>query len=427
MIYSFKYGRDTMEFNLPPGISTVDVKPRMMLPLHDLRSALHHTIQDPMGRPPLDVLARKSSSAMIVVEDSGYYTAYPKWLPELLNFLNAAGIADDRISIYIACGLKEPPDEYLRAEYYSAEVASRVNFIEHESTSEGRFSKCGRTDHGTILCMDDRVHEADLVILTGGIRLHPFCGFTGSHARLIPGCASADTIYNNQAKLWDKRSMDRHSHARSGILLQNPVNEDMLDAHSLFSPDFSINVVINDDGEVVWMQGGDAGYALRYGAKFIEEHNSVQTRPVDIAIINAGGYPNDSSLYRAFASLDHVSEVLKPGASVFWIARCQSGEGHREFCGLADLSVNSIREVLNRRPTFAGATALLLKQYAERFRINLVSDLEPALVSRWGITPHAELGRALSLGLPPHAEQLDWLIASNTGNMLIKAPAGVNA
>lgn len=427
MIYQFKYGREAMEFKLPPGIKTVDVTPRTMLPLINLRAALHATLMDPMGRPPLDVLARKASSAMIVVEDSGYYTAYPQWLPELLNYLNQAGIGDEQISIYVASGLKNPPDKYLRAEYYSPEVCDRVKFIEHESGTEGSFSKNGRTDYGTILRLDDRVRDAELVILTGGIKLHPYCGFTGSHARLIPGCCSADTTFSNQSHLWDASSHKRHPRACSGSLVMNPVSEDMLEAHSLFSPDFSINVVVNDDGEIVWMQGGDAGYALRYGAKFIEDHNRVEMRPVDIAIINAGGYPNDSSLYRAFASLDHAVEVLKPGASVFWIARCQGGEGHREFCDMADLSASSISDVVERRPTFAGATALLLKQYAERYRIHLVSELDPERVSNWGITPHESLGRALSHGLPPHAEQLDWLVASNSSNMLLRAPVGVGA
>ena len=427
MIYSFKYGMDAMEFKLPPGISTVSVEPRRMIPLHDLRSNLHQTLMDPMGRPPLDTLARKSGSAMIVVEDNGYYTAYKHWLPELLNFLNQAGVPDEKITVYIACGLNEAPNEHLRSQIYSAEVCSRVSFVSHDASHEGQFSKSGRTDYGTILRLDDRVSEAELVILTGGVRLHPFSGFSGSHANLIPGCCSADTIVSNQSNLWDGSRMDRHLRACSGCLIQNPVSEDMLQAHTLFSPDFSINVVVNDDGEVVWMQGGDAGYALRYGAKFIEEHNQVETRPVDIAIINAGGYPNDRSLYRSFASLDHVVEVMKPGASLFWNARCQEGEGHVEFRELADLPLDAIREIVCRRPTFAGATALLLKQYAERFRIHLVSELEPATVESWGMTPHTDLGRALSLGLPPHAEQLDWLIASNSGNMLIKVPAGVSA
>ncbi|MCB1216907.1 DUF2088 domain-containing protein [bacterium] len=426
-MYSFKFGREAMEFRLPPGISTVDVTPRSMMPIPNLRAALHETLKDPMGRPPLDTLARKVSSAMIVVEDSGYYTAYPQWLPELLNFLNQAGISDENISLYVASGLKNPPDKYLRAEYYSAEVCDRVQFIEHEAGMDGCFSKNGRTDYGTILRMDDRVRDAELVILTGGIKLHPFCGFTGSHGRLIPGCCSSDTTFSNQSHLWDARAADRHPRACSGSLIMNPVSEDMLEAHSLFSPDFSINVVVNDDGEIVWMQGGDAGYALRYGAKFIEDHNRVEMRPVDIAIINAGGYPNDSSLYRAFASLDHASAVLKPGASVFWIARCQGGEGHQEFSDMAELSVDAIREIVGRRPTFAGATALLLKQYCERYRIHLVSELDPEQVLPWGMTPHEDLGRALSLGLPPHAEQLDWLVASNSSNMLLRAPVGVGA
>ena len=102
--FSFRYGRAVTKVKLPGGLdlSLITGKPMPALPsvLWELRRGL----ADPFGCAPLRVQARNKHQVLIVVGDYTRYHAYAQWLPALLDEINAAGVPDFRIRLYVGCG-----------------------------------------------------------------------------------------------------------------------------------------------------------------------------------------------------------------------------------------------------------------------------------------------------------------------------------
>ena len=286
-----------------------------------------------------------------------------------------------------------------------------------------RMKKVGRTDYGTTIYVDQRVFDAELLIITGGIKYHYFAGYSGGRKALLPGCCARETILNNHRYTLDQLTGDFSELAGPGLLVGNPVNEDMLLVANQLSPDICVNVLLNAEKEVAWLGVGDHGYVLRYGVKHLNERCLIETTQLaDIAIIGAGGHPKDLTLFQAHKSVRHSVEVLRQGARVFWLAKCEQGQGVEEFQTFSSLSLDECRARVQRQISLSSFCALSLKKIAEMYDVHLISDLPPEDVRAWGFTPHADIHQALAESLPGRADRLSWLVAPDMSNLLPVRP-----
>jgi nickel-dependent lactate racemase len=385
----------------------------------DIRQLLREKLKDPFGCAPLEVQAARKSSVTIVCADNTRNYAYDQWLPVLLDELNAAGIPDDNISLYVGSGTHRRMTDDEKAEVFSPDVISRVAVLDHDCDAVGRMKKIGRTDFGTVALVDERVWNSEMVIITGGINYHYFAGYSGGRKAILPGIAARESILHNHSLALDRRNVTFRPLVAAGSLVNNPVNEDMLQVAHQLRPDMCINVVLNSDREVAWLGVGDHGYMLRLGAQFLDEHNKTELGySVDYAVIGAGGYPKDQTLFQAHKSLRQAAEVLKPGAEVFWVASCAEGEGIAEFQSFRDLSLDEVKARIQREVSLYSMCSLSLKSLAEQFKVHLVSELEPDVVDAWGLIPEHDLGAALTSALPQVADGVRLLVAPDHSNLL---------
>lgn len=417
--YLIPYGKETLEIDIPAVADLTLLKGKAMTPISDVKKLLQEKLKDPFGCAPLVVQAARKSSVMIVCADNTRYYAYDQWLPVLLDELNSAGIPDNCISLYIGSGTHRPMTEDEKAEVYSPDVLKRVNVLDHNSDDSVNMKKIGRTDYGTVALVDERVWNSEMVIITGGINYHYFAGYSGGRKAILPGVAARESILHNHSLALDRRNVTFRPLVAAGSLVNNPVNEDMMQVAHQLRPDMCINVVLNSDREVAWLGVGDHGYMLRLGAQFLDEHNkSALGFGVDFAVIGAGGYPKDQTLFQAHKSLRQAAEILNPGAEVFWVASCAEGEGTAEFQSFRDLSLNEVKARIQREVSLYSMCSLSLKSLAEQFKVRLVSELEPDVVSAWGMIHEQDLGAALLEALPQVADGVRLLVAPDHSNLL---------
>jgi nickel-dependent lactate racemase len=421
--YAIRYGRERVSLKLPDGLDLAVLAGNPMPALPDPGARLRESLAEPFGCPPLHNLAAGKDSVMIVVADHTRYNAYELWLPTLLDELNAAGVGDRSIQLYVGGGTHRPATDEEKRERLSDAVCRRVAVLDHDCDKMDRMKKIGRTDYGTVIHIDQRVFDAELLIITGGIQFHYFAGYSGGRKAIIPGCCARQTIISNHRMTIDQGSGGFDKRVRPGALVGNPVNEDMQQIASQVKPDLCINVILNDDKQVAWLEAGDHGYVLREGAAFLDSHNRPEVgRPAPIAIIGAGGYPKDINLYQAHKSLRHSLEALKPGATVFWLAQCSQGEGIAEFQAWRELSLDECRSRVQYQVSLSSFCALSLKTIAANFKVHLVSDLPEEHVRAWGLTPHREIHQALGRGLPRNPDKLSWLVIPDCSNLLPVKP-----
>lgn len=394
-----------------------------MPPLSDPIQRLRDGLADPFGCAPLKFQAHGKSNVIIVIADYTRNYAYPVWLPELLNQLNANEIPDESIQLYVGSGTHRPMTDDEKRETVGDEVFGRVNILDHDCDAMDRMQKIGRTSYGTIAYIDERVFNAELLILTGGIQFHYFAGYSGGRKAILPGCSAREAIIHNHSLVLDKNTGRFADKVRPGVAVGNPVNEDMLQVASQLRPDMCVNVVLNDEKQIAWLGVGDHGYKLRRGAQFLDEHNMVDcTTPADVAIIGAGGHPKDLSLFQAHKSLRHSVAALQPGAKIFWLARCEHGEGTEKFMSFSKLTLDECISRTQREISLYSFCSLSLKMLAEEYDIHMISELPEERVLEWGFKPFRDIHTALAQGLPEKYDSLRWVVIPDCSNLLPVKP-----
>lgn len=423
--YHVRYGREYISFNLPDEAVLQPLQGQPMEALPDAKKALREALADPIGRPPLALMAGKRSSALVVVADHTRNNAYELWLAELFNQLNAAGIPDSRIELYVASGTHRASTAEEKRMRYGEEVIKRAAAIIDHDCDAADLEKVGRTDAGTIVYVSNRVYKAELLLLTGGIQYHYFAGYTGGRKAILPGVAGRLSIRTNHTRAYDPKLRNFAAGVQPGLLVGNPVSDDMHDAAVLLRPDLCVNVVLNDAKQVGWLGAGDFSYVLRLGAQFLDAHNRLPvTRLADFAIVGAGGYPKDLNLFQAHKSLRHASFAVAEGGTIIWLARCDEGEGPAVMEQLRQLQLEELHENLRTDFNLGSGCSFSLRTLAQRFRIHMVTELDAAIVSGWGITPHASMEAALAATSPELYSSTWSVFAPDMSNLLPELQVG---
>jgi nickel-dependent lactate racemase len=417
------YGKESLRLALPPGVEAQLIAGQPMPPLANPLATLLTALAQPLGRPALGHLAQGKQDCVIIVSDYTRYVGYDIWLAELVHQLNRAGLPDSRIALYVASGTHRPMTAAEKQAHFGAELCARLRIHDHDADNEARLVKVGRTDFGTVVFIDERVYQSDLLLLTGAIQYHYFAGYTGGRKAVLPGVCGRSTIRANHARAYDKRRGWFAERVLPGVLLGNPVSEDMHEAAALIKPDLCINIVANAHKEPAWLGAGDVGYVHRIGAAFLDQHNKPQVkRQADIAIIGAGGEPKDGSLFQAHKSLRHSLALLKPGAAIVWAAACGEGEGPTMMARFHGLRPEEARLLLEETGVNEGSLcSWSLTQLSRDFRIHMVTELDADTVRAWGITPHKSLGQAAGAALGEamgRESELSWAIAPDMSNLL---------
>jgi len=387
--------------------------------LESIRRALKQALADPVGRPPLKLCAEDKENALVVVADHTRNNAYSTWLPALLDELNDVGLSDSQITLYVGSGTHRPPTKEEMLERYGKQVESRVAVAVHDCDAQDDMLKVGRTDYGTTIYVPRRVFKTDLLIITGGIQYHYFAGYSGGRKAILPGCCARETILCNHRRALNPDTAEFATNVATGVMVNNPVSEDMHEACTLLRPDMCVNVVLNAKKEVAWIGAGDYGYVHRIGAQFLDEHNLLAIEePAQLAIISSGGYPKDLSLFQAHKALRHTLAALQPGAKVIWIARCDEGEGPDEMPQWRDLDLSACKARVQTNISLVSLCALSLKQIADLHDIHLVSELPPQVVKAWGFTPYTTLSDACNTVLADSNNDAVCLLGLDMSNLL---------
>src|SRR5262245_15817249 len=105
MLVQLDYGRTGLEVQLPDDLAVSVLEPATGAPVAAHVGAVARALADPVGVRPLAELARGRRDAVVVISDKTRPVPYGIVLPPLLNTLEAAGIARERVEILVATGL----------------------------------------------------------------------------------------------------------------------------------------------------------------------------------------------------------------------------------------------------------------------------------------------------------------------------------
>ena len=322
--YQLPYGNGFQEVTLPEEKVLYDIHGNKADVLEDITAATLAAVRCPIASQPLQKVVRKGDKVAVIVSDVTRLVRTAEFLPVIISEINAAGVPDEDITIIVATGTH-------RAHTYDEDIAvcgkdivKRIKIHQHDSRNNEELTDLGVTSFGTPILIDSYVAEADKVIITGAVSLHPMAGFGGGRKAVMPGVSGHATIMHNHAiALAPKVGDGCNPLCETGLLEGNPLHEDMVEVTKKLDPAFLVNMVFTPEGKLHEVVAGHWYKAWEKGCKDLVAMAGVPIKELaDVVFASAGGSPKDMNLYQSCKAHMNAVFAVKKGGIMIMTLEC---------------------------------------------------------------------------------------------------------
>ena len=317
--YQLPYGNGFQEVTLPEEKVLYDIHGNKADVLEDITAATLAAVRCPIASQPLQKVVRKGDKVAVIVSDVTRLVRTAEFLPVIISEINAAGVPDEDITIIVATGTHRAHTHDEDIAVCGKDIVKRIKIHQHDSRNNEELTDLGVTSFGTPILIDSYVAEADKVIITGAVSLHPMAGFGGGRKAVMPGVSGHATIMHNHAiALAPKVGDGCNPLCETGLLEGNPLHEDMVEVTKKLDPAFLVNMVFTPEGKLHEVVAGHWYKAWEKGCKDLVAMAGVPIKELaDVVFASAGGSPKDMNLYQSCkAHMNAVFAVKKGGIMI---------------------------------------------------------------------------------------------------------------
>ena len=377
-----------------------DFEPPLRLPaLGDLGDTLRTALATPLDSPPLAEVAGGAARVAVVVPDASRTCPTAVLLPALIDELRAAGVAEERIAVMVACGLHRTTSRDEKLALVGPALAGHVRVEDAQALRQTSLF-LGLDRALRPLWMNLGVARADLVVSLGVVEPHLYAGFSGGAKTVAIGCAGEHTIaWTHSPAFLDQPTV------RLGRLADNPFQESVREIGAHTALRFAVNVVMNDGGRVA---GLAAGHPTAVQEHLVGAHRDAWLRSRDATydLVVAGvPAPKSKSLYQASRAATYLGLAARPVvADDGLIVLCADlplgvgdGPGEVNFGRLlaeakrpAELVERGLAEPLGP----GGQRAYMLAKVLDRCRVGVVGSADPTALEPLGLLAFGGLQNA---------------------------------
>lgn len=382
---SLPYGDKALTLHMDSANLIGVYSPQDFAALPDIRQAVQAAIHNPIGTKPLGELVQGARNVVIVADDNTRLTPTDTIIPVVLDELNAAGIADEQITLIIALGThRAMTDAEIRIKY-GDEVVRRIRIKNHHFRDPHLMQDLGTTPNGTQIVVNKEVYQADFKIGIGSIVPHYIPGFAGGAKIVQPGISGEKTTA--QTHLLSTRSPRSYLGIRD-----NPVRIELNSIARAVGLNTVVNTVLNRQGEAVGVFYGDTVAAFNAGVELSRQVYSVNI-PEEADIVVASSHPCDIEFWQAHKALYPADLAVKAGGIIILATPCPEGVSvtHADILSVTRKSKQELMSMVDKgeiADEVAASLAIGWAQIKERESVYLVSD---------GICPQAAQKLGFSL------------------------------
>ena len=367
---SLPYGKETIEVSVPENQLIGVYSPQDIPPVADIRAEVRRALAQPIASPSLRELVRGKKNVVFVADDNTRLTPTDQLIPILLDECNAAGVADDQITVIIALGTHRFMTEAEILAKFGEETARQVRIKNHPYKELAALVDLGVTDNGGRILINKDVVEADFKIGIGSIVPHHIPGYAGGAKIVQPGVSGEETTaYTHLLSVRAPRSY-------LGVL-ENPVRADLDSMARKVGLNTILNTVLNRHGQVVEAFFGDVEQAFRVGVKRAAQVYEVAI-PEEADIVLSSSHPCDIEFWQAHKTLYPSDLAVKAGGIVIIVTPCYEGVA-KTHCDILDVTPHSSEHIRNMvsakqlHDEVAAALAIAWAQVKERETVFIVS------------------------------------------------------
>ena len=381
------YGSDSIDFEYDPARLEVLSTHYGSTRLSD--AEIGAALDDPIESPPLEELIEPGESVLIIASDATRATGSAQVINLLVRRLIQNGVGPADIAIIFATGIHRAVRDEEKAELLTPFIAQRIRTIDHNAYNTANLVQIGTTLEGIPIEVNRALRDFAKVIVTGGVSFHYFAGFTGGRKSICPGLASARTIEATHMLALDFARGGRRTGVGTGLLTGNAVNEECERVGALISPTFAINSIVDNEGRVVRVFGGDWRAAHQRACEvYAAEHSIRIAEKREIVIVSCGGLPYDINMIQAHKALDMAAHACVDGGTIILLAECNDGFGRPDFLKWFDSENSAALETrLREQYEVNGQTAWALLTKTEKFRVHIVTSLDAESVRHMRMIP----------------------------------------
>lgn len=384
------HGKTHVALRLPPGAEVLE--PGQAPPASVPQSALKGFLESPIGTPPLAELLRARRPKTVAITISDITRAVPNkvFLPVLLDVVEAAGVAPEKISMVIGTGMHRPSTEKEQEYLLGTEILGRYHVEDHRSEAPETLV---RVSDEPYVAVNKRFAEADFKIVTGFIEPHFMAGYSGGRKGVCPALVDLATVqrfhgYETMA----------NANSREGVLEGNPCHAISFEVARRVGVDFLFNVGINSDKEIVGVYCGGLQVAHAAGCAEVARWTSAEiTGPYDVVVTHGGGYPLDQTFYQTVKAMCTALPALHEESTLIVVSSCAEELGSPEYTELMTKYAGRWKQFLADIAGHPEITAkdqwelqlqcrVLERIGAERL-LFISDDMDPALQRQANVTP----------------------------------------
>jgi nickel-dependent lactate racemase len=317
IVVDIQYGKDSIGLKVPRSSIIAFPQIHEVRKVEDEIECLRNALRNPAG-PSLAELAGTKKNAVVVIPDRTRPLPVAKLLPVISDELNAGGIGDANIKAVIALGTHRPMNAAEIAELAGPEMLGRIEVINHAWHDENALVALGQTPNGTWIDVNKEVYEADLVVGLSSVKPHRGAGWSGGAKIIDPGVCGRRTIDGTHFL-----SVYFPIEKLFGVL-DNPIREEMAQVARMAGLNFSINLVVNKEDEMINAYAGDFNLAHRQAvAAATRIFRDPQTEKADFMICGAGEWGPD--FWSAVQAIFTAEYLVKEGGTIVFLARSPEG------------------------------------------------------------------------------------------------------
>lgn len=357
---------------------------------------IKNAMEQPIGSERLSVLAKGKKKIVIIASDHTRPVPSKIIIPPMLEEIRSVNPSAD-ITFLIATGCHRDTKREELVDKFGEDIVNNETIVVHDCTDRENLVSLGILPSGGELYINRLAYEADLLISEGFIEPHFFAGFSGGRKSVLPGVAARESVLANHCS-----EFIAHPNARTGILKDNPIHEDMLWAAKRAKLAYIVNVVINEKKEAIYAVAGDVEKAHLAGCEFL--YGLCRAKPMlsDVAISTNGGYPLDQNIYQAVKGMTAAEATVKEGGVIIMLAKSNDGHGgegfYRQLAEEADID-KTMKTFLDRGRSETvpdqWQTQIFLR-ILKRATVIYVSDAPDRIVSDLHMIPAHSIEEALS-------------------------------
>ncbi len=206
--------------------------------------------------------------------------------------------------------------------------------------------------------------NADLKIIVGELKPHPFLQYSGLCDIAFPGLASENSALNHITKRTDFSVSDLH--------------KERLQITASAGDIFALGTILDSEANPLQVAFGSLPESMLTLEKGMQTASSRDVAKVaDIVVISAGGMPQDESLLEAIETFPVGIAALKRNGALIVAAECGKGHGDTEFyewCA-EKKEARHLETRLRHHFNYNGFKAAFLRRTLDTHRVYLVSTI----------------------------------------------------